>query len=160
MTLQTCQFLSPMGPISLTASEKGLREVRFGAPIVEAKHLSQLLDHPILRQTAEQLNEYFMGQRQIFTLPLEPVGTEFQKEIWRALQNIPFGQIISYQQLAHNVLRPSAYRAAGNANGKNPLPIIVPCHRVIASNGQLGGFSAGLDKKVWLLQHEGVTQFA
>jgi methylated-DNA-[protein]-cysteine S-methyltransferase len=106
------------------------------------------------RAAITQLGEYFAGARRDFDLPLRPQGTSFQQAAWQQLQRIPYGSTISYAEEAARLGRPTAYRAVGGANGKNPLPIVIPCHRVIAADGSLGGFSAGLAKKQWLLDHE------
>lgn len=103
---------------------------------------------------ARQISEYFTGMRQSFDIALEPQGTEFQKRVWKALQNIPYGATISYKQLAENVGKPGAYRAVGSANGKNPICLLIPCHRVVASDGALGGYSGGLAVKQHLLALE------
>lgn len=109
----------------------------------------------LLLTTIEQLNQYQNGSRTRFDLPLDMShGTDFQQNVWQALQQIPYGQTISYAQLAQNIGKPTAYRAAANANGKNPFSIVVPCHRVVASGGGLGGYTGGIDKKRWLLQLE------
>jgi len=101
-----------------------------------------------------QLDAYFAGELQHFDLPLAPQGTEFQLAVWQALQTIPFGKTISYGELAKSINKPTASRAVGAANGANPLPIIIPCHRVIGADGSLTGFGGGLDRKYWLLRHE------
>lgn len=101
-----------------------------------------------------QLEAYFNNQRFHFDLPLAPQGTEFQKHVWQQLCQIPFGQTRSYADLAQRIGQPTAYRAVGAANGRNPIAIITPCHRVVATNGQLTGYAGGLDRKQWLLQHE------
>lgn len=112
----------------------------------------------LLLETIRQLNEYFKGERQAFDLALDlSLGTPFQQRVWRALQDINHGATISYATLARNVDNPKGFRAVANANGKNPFSIIVPCHRVIASDGKLGGYTGGLDKKKYLLALEGVT---
>lgn len=105
-------------------------------------------------QTQQQLAEYFAHDRQHFDLPLEPQGTEFQKQVWQHLCNIPFGETISYGMLAQRIGQPTASRAVGAANGRNPIAIVIPCHRVIAGNGKLTGYAGGVDRKQWLLQHE------
>lgn len=116
---------------------------------------SQDVAQHILLQTISQLNEYFAGQRQQFDVPLNlQVGTVFQQTVWQALCDIPYGQTISYARLAQLVGKPTAYRACANANGKNPISIIIPCHRVIASDGGIGGYTGGLDIKKKLLQIE------
>jgi len=108
-----------------------------------------------LREARAQLDAYFAGRLRQFDLPLSPNGTEFQRRVWLALQAIPFGTTISYAELARHVGSGAAVRAVGAANGRNPIPIIVPCHRVIGSDGSLTGFGGGLDRKRWLLTHEG-----
>ena len=110
---------------------------------------------PVLKETATQLEEYFAGERREFDVPMELDGTPFQKEVWAELSRIPYGETISYGELARRVGRPSAPRAVGQANGRNPIPIIVPCHRVLASNG-IGGYGGGLAVKRALLAVEGV----
>jgi methylated-DNA-[protein]-cysteine S-methyltransferase len=112
--------------------------------------------HPVLRETERQLAEYFARQRRAFDLPLAPAGTPFQRRIWAALQEIPYGETRSYSQLAAAVGSPNASRAAGHANGRNPLSIVIPCHRVIGANGTLTGFAGGLGTKATLLELEGV----
>jgi methylated-DNA-[protein]-cysteine S-methyltransferase len=110
---------------------------------------------PVLKDTATQLDEYFAGERMEFDVPMELDGTDFQKEVWRELTRIPYGETISYGELARRVGRPKGPRAVGQANGRNPIPIIVPCHRVLASNG-IGGYGGGLPMKRALLAVEGV----
>lgn len=149
---------SPVGKLMLVASEKGLVavDVRSNAKnIVTAKNASA---QAILIQTKKQLEQYFAGKRTTFDVALDLVGTEFQVQAWRALCCIPFGKTISYGQQAANIKKPKAFRAVGSANGKNPIPIIVPCHRVVASDGSLGGYSLGLRMKKQLLALEGVSE--
>jgi methylated-DNA-[protein]-cysteine S-methyltransferase len=110
----------------------------------------------VLSRAVKQLDEYFAGERTEFDLPLELEGTAFQKDVWLALAEIPYGKTISYAELASMVGRPSAFRAVGQANGANPIPIVLPCHRVIASGGGIGGYGGGLDMKRRLLALEGV----
>jgi methylated-DNA-[protein]-cysteine S-methyltransferase len=110
--------------------------------------------HPILLKTAKQLNEYFAGKRQIFDLPLDFSGTEFQQKVWQALLTIPFGETCSYKQIAEQIGNVKAVRAVGAANGKNPISIIAPCHRVVGANGKLVGFAGGLENKDILLKIE------
>jgi methylated-DNA-[protein]-cysteine S-methyltransferase len=111
---------------------------------------------PVLKETASQLDEYFDGERTDFDVPMELDGTDFQREVWTELTRIPYGETISYGELARRVGRPSAPRAVGQANGRNPIPVIVPCHRVLASNG-IGGYGGGLKVKRALLAVEGVS---
>jgi methylated-DNA-[protein]-cysteine S-methyltransferase len=111
-------------------------------------------DRAAFSQTISQLGEYFAGSRDIFDLPLAPEGTEFQLAVWRALVEIPFGETRSYGQIAAAVGRPKAARAVGMANNRNPIAVIVPCHRVIGSGGALVGYAGGIERKTWLLGHE------
>ena len=149
---------SPVGKLRLVASEKGLVaiDVRNNAKQeVTAKNPSA---QAVLIQTKKQLEQYFAGKRTTFDVALDLVGTEFQVQAWRALCRIPFGKTISYGQQAANIKKPKAFRAVGSANGKNPIPIIVPCHRVVASDGSLGGYSLGLRMIKQLLALEGVSE--
>ena len=114
------------------------------------------LDESSLEDAARQLDEYFRGTRREFDLPLEPIGTEFQRRVWDELSRIPYGIAISYRDLALRIGKPDAVRAVGSANGRNPLPIVIPCHRVIASDGTLAGFGGGIPAKQFLLGLEGV----
>ena len=153
---------TPVGTLLLAGSrEHGLRYVSFqrgkGAKVPESQW--QRSDAP-LRDAIRQLREYFRGKRTSFDLKLNPKGTPFQLEVWRALAEIPYGTTRSYAQIARRVGRPLAVRAVGLANGRNPLPIVVPCHRVIGSGGQLVGYGGGLPIKQALLQLEGVAQTA
>jgi len=111
---------------------------------------------PVLQQARRELDEYFTGRRRAFSLPLAPRGTDFQKQAWAALLTIPFGETRTYAQQAQTIGRPKAVRAVGTANGKNPIGIVVPCHRVIGANGTLTGYAGGLDNKAFLLSLEGV----
>jgi O-6-methylguanine DNA methyltransferase len=113
-------------------------------------------DDPLLADAIDQLNEYFAGARETFSVPLRPAGTPFQMSVWRALEEIPYGHTRTYRDIACSIGKPTATRAVGAANGQNPLPIFVPCHRVIGSNGSLTGFGGGLDVKLALLRLEGV----
>jgi len=114
-----------------------------------------VFDESRTSHVAAELDEYFEGQRRSFTLRTEPVGTEFQLKVWRALEQIPFGETMGYAELARHIGSPNASRAVGRANGSNPIPVIVPCHRVIGAHGDLTGYGGGIDKKRVLLQHEG-----
>jgi len=113
-------------------------------------------DAPLLDLAESQICEYFNGERTEFELPLEYDGTEFQRSIWQEIARIPFGETLTYTDIAHRINNPKAARAVGNSCGKNPLPLIIPCHRVLAVGNRLGGYSSGLDTKRTLLQHEGV----
>lgn len=142
---------SPIGTIEIKASKQGITHLVF-----TDKKNKPINTGNVLNQCKKQLNEYFSGRRKSFSLPLDQKGTDFQKSIWLALADIPFGQTVSYGDIAHAINNPKAVRAVGAANGKNPISIIVPCHRVIGSNGKLTGYAWGLERKSWLLKHEGV----
>lgn len=141
---------SPLGPLMAIADEQVLHRLEFISHcIVPEKGFC----FPI-EQLKEELKSYFEGTLKEFQTPLAFSGTAFQRKVWKELQNIGFGQTISYRELAQAIEKPTAYRAAAQANGKNPFVIVVPCHRVINSGGGLGGYSCGLDRKKWLLAHE------
>jgi methylated-DNA-[protein]-cysteine S-methyltransferase len=148
---------SPVGKLKLVASDKGLagvlweRENPRGVPLNEPVANEQ---HPVLVETERQLGEYFAGKRKTFSIALDMQGTRFQKDVWEALLAIPFGETRSYGQLAKQLGNPRATRAVGAANGRNPISIIVPCHRVIGSSGKLTGFGGGLETKAHLLSLE------
>jgi methylated-DNA-[protein]-cysteine S-methyltransferase len=155
---------SPLGELTLAATEAGLRSVSWGVRGVNGRHRPVAFDGDphgererataILRAAAEQLTAYFAGERTEFDIPLDPGGTPFQRRAWAVLRAIPFGTTISYADQARRLGDARKARAVGGANGKNPLPIVVPCHRVIGSSGALVGFAAGTGSKAWLLDHE------
>lgn len=150
---------SPLGQLLLTATPRGLS----GLWVLGEKHCPDLApewqENPAIFTTATmQLQEYFSGTRQTFDLPLDVSGTAFQQEAWAALQQIPYGTTLTYQQQATAMGRPAAVRAVGTANGRNPVSIVVPCHRVIGANGSLTGYGGGLPAKQWLLRHEATTR--
>lgn len=157
--LAVTHLKTPIGVLQIAASEDGLVAVVFP---VETKRTYAKARGPVaaqmhLDQAVAALNEYFAGKRREFSdLTLAPQGTDFQLSVWRALLKIPFGHTQSYGDIARAINNPKGMRAVGLANGKNPIPIIVPCHRVIGTNGSLTGFGGGLPAKKWLLQHEGV----
>ena len=156
-TVFTRTIDSPVGPLFLAASDAGLHAVEFA----EHRHPVPRGDdwrdgaHPVLDATAQQLADYFAGKRQTFDLPFAARGTPFQKQVWDALTRIPYGSTASYVELARMVGKPNASRAVGAANGRNPLSIVVPCHRVIGASGALTGFGGGLPTKEFLLMLEG-----
>ncbi len=149
---------SPVGKLTLVGSDAGLAAVlweddepsRAGPGAV-----AEDTRHPVLRQAQQQLEEYFAGKRRTFSVQLDPSGTQFQNKVWNALRTIPFGETRSYGQIADQIGSRKAVRAVGAANGRNPLPIIVPCHRVIGADGTLTGFAGGLEIKARLLALEG-----
>jgi methylated-DNA-[protein]-cysteine S-methyltransferase len=141
---------SPVGNLLATRNEQGITSISFdGVPLEEWTR-----DDAAFHDLREQLRGYFAKELRVFDLPLAPRGTPFQLEVWRALGEIPYGETRSYAQVARSIGRPNAIRAVGAANGANPLPIVVPCHRVIGSNGSLTGFGGGLTAKRFLLDLE------
>ena len=147
---------SPIGKITLVSSEDALIALYIHDELMPKKDLAKKShSHKILLLAEKQLNEYFEGRRKNFDIPLLPEGTVFQNKAWVALSSIPFGKVWSYGQQAKLLNSPKAQRAVGGANGKNPIPIIIPCHRVIGSTGKLTGFSGGMSIKVFLLKLEG-----
>ena len=155
---------SPVGELTLTATDDGITGILFETN----RHAKPRLDEWIrvaeddvrpaalaLSAVRSQLEEYFAGARRDFDLPLSPQGTDFQRRVWLALREIPFGRTTSYIEIARRLGDTAAVRAVGAANGRNPLPIVVPCHRVIGADGSLVGFGGGMDRKRWLLHHEG-----
>lgn len=141
---------TPLGPLRISGDEEGLSEVVFD----ENEDLSTGDVPPCLAQGVRQLMEYFKRNREHFDLQLNPNGTAFQQQVWDKLAEIEFGKTRSYQELANDLGDPKVIRAAASANGKNPLAIIIPCHRVIGSDGSLTGYAGGLHRKKWLLEHE------
>lgn len=134
---------------------KGTRDAITGISFVDEKVPDVASDSPAVQAGIRQLTEYFRGERTTFDLPLAFDGTDFQKSVWRALLNIPFGETVSYGDIARTIGNPKAVRAVGGANGKNPISIVAACHRVVGSNGTLTGYGGGLWRKAWLLAHEG-----
>jgi methylated-DNA-[protein]-cysteine S-methyltransferase len=148
---------SPVGKLKLVASETGLVAVLWENDDPRRVPLDNLVEdknHLILLEAERQLNEYFAGERRSFSIPLDMRGTPFQKDVWRALLAIPFGETLNYGQIAKQLGKSGASRAVGAANGRNPISIVVPCHRVIGSTGKLTGFAGGLDAKSRLLNLE------
>lgn len=148
MALYFDNFETPLGKMEITADNRAVKSILF----VE----EGLARHPneVTEATKQQLQEYFAAQRQEFDLPLEPEGTEFQKQVWQALTTIEFGKTCSYADIAQTIKNPKAVRAVGSANGKNPMTIVVPCHRIIGADGSLTGYASGVERKAWLLNHE------
>jgi methylated-DNA-[protein]-cysteine S-methyltransferase len=149
---------SPVGRLTLVATDAGLAAVLWenDPPRRVRLHIGgEDARHPLLVEAARQLSEYFAGRRQAFSIALDPTGTAFQRTVWEALMTIPFGETRTYAQLAAQIGHPGAARAVGAANGRNPLSIIAPCHRVVGSTGALTGFAGGLDVKARLLALEG-----
>lgn len=140
---------SPLGPVQILATANGISAIRFVAAPQTTEQPSALT-----ALAAQQLRAYFAGTLSHFSLPLAANGTAFQQQVWRELCTIPFGQTCSYADIARGISNVKAVRAVGAANGRNPIAIVVPCHRVIGANGTLTGYAGGLDKKAWLLKHE------
>ncbi|WP_374572508.1 methylated-DNA--[protein]-cysteine S-methyltransferase [Acinetobacter sp.] len=160
MKLSYMYLASPVGQLKLVANAQALVAVLWENENPKRVRLAELLEeaqHPVLLETARQLNEYFAGQRRQFDLPLDFEGTDFQQEVWQALLSIPFGETRSYKQIAEQIGNPKAVRAVGAANGKNPISIIAPCHRVIGASGKLVGFAGGLENKDILLKIEHIN---
>lgn len=157
---------SPIGPLTLFSSHKGLMAVKF-SNAAEAVPLFKIWamkargagfelkeSAPALEEVMKQLNEYFNGQRTDFSIVYDLRGTPFQKAVWKALIDVPYGKTASYKEIAASAGSEKAVRAVGNANNKNPIPIMIPCHRIIGSNGALVGYGGGMDKKIYLLEME------
>lgn len=149
---------SPIGPLVLVATDEALRELRFpnGRPVGPDDGPAGP-DHPVLAAASQQLVEYFGGTRTEFDLPLDPRGSAFRTAAWRGLSTIPFGQTVTYGEQARRLGHEGKARAIGAANGANPIPLILPCHRVVGHDGSLTGFGGGLETKAWLLHHERVV---
>lgn len=141
-----------LGLLGVREEDEAVTHVYFGIQPSGAEEKKT----PLIERTFLQLEEYFSGKRQVFDLPLAPKGTAFQKRVWQALMEIPYGQLRTYRQIAENVQNEKACRAVGLANNRNPIPIIIPCHRVVGSNGRLVGYAGGLDIKKKLLNIEAV----
>jgi methylated-DNA-[protein]-cysteine S-methyltransferase len=163
MTVVHDLFRSPVGELLLTADDDGLTGIRFETSSGDRRAtrdgrrdgVGHGAPTRILAAARDQLEGYFAGARRTFDLPLAARGTPFERRVWEALRDIPFGRTVSYGELARTLGEPGSARAVGAANGRNPVPIVVPCHRVIGANGSLVGFGGGLERKRWLLEHEG-----
>ena len=153
--MYTTDYSSPIGKLTLAADDQGLRHIVFpgGSRSFSAPSHWQHV-HTEFTETITQLQEYFAGTRTTFTIPLSPQGTDFQQSVWQTLRQIEYGQTATYGDIAKKIDKPKASRAVGAANGANPIPIIIPCHRIIGASGKLTGFTAGLATKQWLLAHE------
>jgi methylated-DNA-[protein]-cysteine S-methyltransferase len=148
--LEQWKFESMIGPLYLVSSSDGLRGIFWEKQNIP---YAKILDG-VLEKTVHQLDEYFSNKRKFFSVPLELTGTPFQLSVWNQLQKIPYGRTITYKELAAQINNPKAVRAVGTANGKNPLCIVIPCHRVVASDGSMAGFSGGIENKKRLLAIE------
>lgn len=155
--MECCFIATPIGTLEIKGTHEGICSVLF---VDDEISVSEEIPE-VLQASANQISEYFDKKRTHFELPLIPTGTAFQKKVWTQLQTIPFGKTASYQQMANDLGDPKVIRAAASANGKNPIAIIIPCHRVVGSDGSLTGYAGGLHRKKWLLSHESpVTQGA
>ena len=143
-------LLSPFGHLKIVCSDEHLLQIHFDEMAEPGSNSNDLCE-----RVSGQLQEYFNGTLKAFDLPLSPIGTEFQKRVWNELVTVPYGQTHSYLDLAKRLGDEKVIRAAASANGKNPIPIVIPCHRIIGSDGSMVGYSGGSEKKRWLLQHEG-----
>ena len=163
MRIYVSELHSPVGTLHLASSNQGVACISLSGKEELLKDLERLFPDMELEENASknnkvirQLKEYFSGARKDFDLSLHLIGTEFQKLVWRRLCQVPFGQTASYKEIAEKIGKPKAMRAVGQANHRNPIPIVIPCHRIIGANGHLVGFGGGLDMKRSLLSHEGV----
>jgi methylated-DNA-[protein]-cysteine S-methyltransferase len=147
-------YHSEIGSLEIVGTETSITVIRFVESGESGSEPAPTNLSPVVAECLSQLEEYFRGKRQEFSVPLKPSGTEFQQAVWRELLHVPYGQTVSYLDIAQRLGNKKAIRAVGAANGQNPIVIIVPCHRVIGSNGQLTGYGGGLWRKAWLLNHE------
>ncbi|MDR1413132.1 MAG: methylated-DNA--[protein]-cysteine S-methyltransferase [Actinomycetes bacterium] len=145
-------YETPVGSIAIVADDEAITHILFGAERVPVAARRE--EAPLIQRAIRQLREYFAGTRRDFDLPLAPKGTAFQQKVWQALRDIPYGQTCSYGDIAQVVGRPRAARTVGGANNRNPISIVIPCHRVVGSNGALVGYGGGLDNKELLLELE------
>ncbi len=153
----SCRIDSLVGPLTVVSDESAVTAIHFGDRVPDDAALTEPTDcagSEVLRQAVRELAEFFAGERRNFTVPLAPVGTPFQQQVWRALQTISYGATCSYRDIARLIGRPAACRAVGMANHCNPIPIIIPCHRVVGADGRLTGYAGGLTIKSKLLQFE------
>jgi methylated-DNA-[protein]-cysteine S-methyltransferase len=147
-------YPSEIGLLEISGTEEGIKAIKFIEDGERDRSADETGLPPVIAAGLAQLGEYFRGKRQEFKLDLDPGGTNFQKTVWRCLATIPYGQTVSYLDVARSIGNNKAIRAVGAANGQNPIVIVIPCHRVIGSNGQLTGYGGGLWRKAWLLNHE------
>lgn len=146
-------FDTPLGLMEITANDQAVLAIHF-ADQTKTVNANEMTD---LAKT--QMQQYYQGELKEFDMPMQPEGTEFQKSVWRALTTVDYGKTCSYADIANKINKPKAVRAVGSANGKNPMTIVVPCHRIIGSNGSLTGYASGVDRKAWLLNHEAPSLF-
>ncbi|PQB02961.1 methylated-DNA--[protein]-cysteine S-methyltransferase [Aureitalea marina] len=149
--MERTRFETPLGPMILEMDDSGIQLLEFTEKSITPTNTSPSEE---LQKAIEQIRDYFDGKRSSFDLALAPKGTDFQRKVWQELINIPYGKTISYQELANRLGDPLVIRAAASANGRNPIAVIIPCHRVIGSDGSLTGYAGGLHRKKWLVEHE------
>ena len=148
-SIKRAYLKTPIGFVEVTGTNRGVQTVTF------INHKTRKWFTPFcLRECVVQLKEYFEGKRQIFSIKLDLLGTDFQMRVWQELQKIPYGKTITYHELAERIGDPKAFRAVGQADAKNPVSVIIPCHRVLGNDGKLVGYAGGLERKKWLLEHE------
>lgn len=168
--LHTSLINSPIGNLSLGVINHAVVMLEYDNPQRIETHIKKLVtahpelkithnDHPLTAIVQSQIDEFFSGKRGRFDLCLDPVGTPFQKQVWAELQNIPYGETISYAEGSRRLNRLKSFRAVANANGQNPISIIIPCHRVVCTSGDLGGYAGGIEKKKFLIEHEKKSNF-
>ena len=143
-------YKSPLGPVEIVGGPDSILELNFVEDMLPGDTELTFC----VKECVKQMDEYFKGRRKEFFLNLKPRGTEFQRSVWRRLENIPYGETVSYSEIAKGIDRPNAYRAVGSANGRNPIALVIPCHRVIGSDGSLTGYGGGLWRKRWLIGFE------
>lgn len=155
--MQSLTVATPLGPLTIVGSGTAIRAILWQGDLGARVRITEPLEPgrgPLLDEAARQLDEYFAGSRTRFTVPLDPQGTPFQAKVWKELTAIPYGTAVSYREVATAIGRRDAVRAVAAANARNPISIIIPCHRVIGSDGRLTGYAGGLAAKEWLLAHE------
>jgi len=148
--MDSASFKTPIGSLEVKANTSGVCSIQFK----NIKRQSSSTNNIHLKKAVKELKEYFKGERKTFSLKTSGEGTAFQRKVWKSLENIPYGKVSSYSDIARNIKKPKAVRAVGSANKRNPLPIIIPCHRVIGKSGEMTGYNFGLKRKKWLLEHE------
>jgi len=157
-TLVSTQYEAPMGTLTLIASDRGLRAILWPNDTDDRMRVrlgpTESGDSPVLRETVRQLDEYFSGERLTFDVSLDLAGTEFQVRVWQGLADVPYGRTTTYGEQAAHLGNAKATRAVASANGRNPVSIILPCHRIVGADGTLTGFAGGIEWKAWLLDHE------
>jgi len=153
MNLYYDNYQTPLGKMEITANQQAVLSIHF------VEQTKKVKPNAITEAAKTQMLQYFAGDLEQFDMPMEPYGTDFQKQVWHALTSVDYGETCCYSDIANIISNPKAVRAVGAANGKNPMTIVVPCHRIIGRDGSLTGYASGMDKKAWLLNHEANTLF-